>query len=475
MKSLKIQHWIGIGIGFVLIAYLLHFHLQSFGDVSLLGAIVGVEIVVAALWKYDQRFFALLMTTFLAAGMFVPIHGAASVGRWVVLIVGALAGTVIWIRSPRGPFRTIHLMALFCVFTAFISATVSSFIHMASLKALSLGLLFLYCAAGVRLALLQREDRFFHGMLLGCEIATFTTCLLYFGMGMPIWGNPNSLGAVMSIGVFPFLLWGWLVSDAPVMKIRRLLALFCCSYLIRFSLSRAAMVTVTLVTFVFCLALRRYKLLLKIAAIVMFVVALGGMLAPESLNIQLVELKDAFLYKGHKEEGIFGSRAGPWSRSFASIKEHPWFGTGYGTSPTGEDPGLYLGSIASTSETEREHGSSYITVAEWVGLVGVLPFIALIAVTASQVWRVCILMRRTAEVRYYSIPLAMVVLSGFVHASFEDWLFAVGSYLSVFFWVCAFLLSDMLPERGMLSALNSSNRFTGAQWRHEYTEIALRR
>jgi hypothetical protein len=121
------------------------------------------------------------------------------------------------------------------------------------------------------------------------------------------------------------------------------------------------------------------------------------------------------------------------------------FGTGYGTSPTGEDPGLDFGTVASTSEAAREHGSSYITIAEWVGLLGALPFVAILAVTAANVWRVCTWMRRTANPRHYSIPLAMVALSGLVHASFEDWLFAVGSYLCVFFWFFAFLLADLVP------------------------------
>src|ERR1700688_5259389 len=147
-----------------------------------------------------------------------------------------------------------------------------------------------------------------------------------------------------------------------------------------------------------------------------------------------------------------GSRRGPWEQSIASIKEHPLFGTGYGTSPTGVDPGLHFGKISSTSETEREHGSSYITIAEWVGLLGVMPFVALLALALSNVWKVCALMSRTANPRYYSIPLAMVMLAGFVHAGFEDWLFAVGSYLSVFFWTSAFLLSDILPDASMLSA-----------------------
>jgi O-antigen ligase len=169
------------------------------------------------------------------------------------------------------------------------------------------------------------------------------------------------------------------------------------------------------------------------------------MLDPGILNKSLGDLKDAVLYKGHKEEGVLGSRRTPWENSIATIKEHPLFGTGYGTSPTGENRGLRFGTFASTAETSREHGSSYMTIAEWVGLLGVLPFVALLAVTVSNVWKVCAWMKRTADPRHYSIPLAMVVLSGLVHASFEDWLFAVGSYPCVYFWIFAFLLADIAP------------------------------
>jgi O-antigen ligase len=218
------------------------------------------------------------------------------------------------------------------------------------------------------------------------------------------------------------------------------------------------MIAITVVTVVFCLCLHRYKLLVKIVAIVLFLIAASGMMAPEKLNKQLADLRDDFLYKGHISEGIMGSRQGPWEQSIKSIKQHPWFGTGYGTSPTGEDPGVGFGTINSSAETEREHGSSYITIAEWVGLVGVLPFLALLIMTLTNVWKVCGLMNRTREVRYYSIPLAMVVLSGFVHAGFEDWMFAVGSYLSLFFWVCAFVLADLVPNADAVPAPAQSFR-----------------
>jgi len=446
MNSVKPLQWAGIVLGSSLALYFVYSHLQYFGNVSFLGGVLLLEVIIASLWKYDQRFFVLLMITFLWAGMHVPLQGAGTVGRWVVLSVGAVVGSIVWTKTPRRPFGSIHLIAFFCICTAFASATVSPSMQTASLKALSLFLLFLYCAGGARLAVLGREDRFFHGLLWGSEIAVYITAIFYFGLGQSIWGNPNSLGAAMGIGVFPILLWGWFTSDGPVVRLRRLAALLLCTYLVLFSGARAGMASVVLVTLVFCVCLHQYKLLVKVVALVLFLIAVTGMLAPGTLNSKLGDLKDTVLYKGHKEEGIMGSRRTPWEKSIASIKEHPLFGTGYGTSPTGEDPGLSPRTVASSAATAREHGSSYMAIVEWVGLLGVSPFAALLAVTVSNVWKVCAWMNRTADPRHYSIPLTMVVLAGLVHANFEDWLFAAGSYFCVYFWVSAFLLADLVSD-----------------------------
>jgi O-antigen ligase len=442
---LKPWHWVGLALGAGLFFYAVVTHLQSFGSISFLGAILLLEIVVASLWKFDQRFFILLMIAFLWAGMNVPVQSAGTQGRWFVLAAGAVIGYIIWLRAPRRRFRAIHLLAFFCVGAAFVSATVSPYVQMASYKALSLCLLFLYCSAGARLTVVDREERFFRGLILACELAVYGTAVSYFGLGDHIWGNPNSLGAAMSIGVFPILLWGWFKSEGPSAKFRGLIALLLCAYLTIYSLARAGIVTMVVVTLVFCISLHQYRLLVKISALVLVAVAATGMLAPEILSKSTDAMEDIVLYKGHKEQGLLGSRQSPWQKSISSIKSHPWFGTGYGTSPSGEDPGLYFGKFSSSAETAREHGSSYMTITEWVGTLGVVPFLALLGLTGSNVWRVCAWMRRTCEFRHYSIPLAMVVLAGLMHASFEDWLFAVGAYPCVFFWVCAFVLVDLLP------------------------------
>jgi len=442
---LKRWQWAGVALGAVLFFYAVLTHLHYFGSISFLGAVLLIEVVVVSLWKYERRFFLLLMIAFLWAGMHVPLQNAWTGGRWFVLSAGALIGCIIWMRAPRNAFRTIHLLAFFCIGAALVSATVSTFVQMASYKAVSLCLLFLYCSSGARLGVIGREERFFRALVLAGEFAVVITAICYFGLDEQIWGNPNSLGAAMSIGVFPVLLWGWFVSEGPGVRLRRLAVLLLCSVLVIYSLARAGIFSMIVVTLVFCLCLHQYRLLAKIFGLALVLVAMTGMLAPQVLNKALDDVEDSVLYKNHRDQGLFGSRQSPWEKSISVIKAHPLFGTGYGTSPTGEDPGLNFGKFASSAETAREHGSSYMTIMEWVGLLGVMPFLALVCLTASNVWRVCGWMKRTSDFRHYSIPLAMVALSGLVHANFEDWMFAVGAYPCVYFWVFAFLLADILP------------------------------
>src|SRR5271157_2623099 len=216
MKSLKPLQLAGIGLGVAVALYALVAHLQYFSSMSFLGAIFLAEVIVASLWKYNERFFILLMIAFLWAGMHVPMQGAWTSGRWLVLSVGALAGFIAWMMGSRTGFKSYHLVALFCVGAAFVSATVSPYLQMASFKAISLCLLFLYCSSGMRRGVLGREQRFFQALLWAVEIVVYLTAISYLGLGARIWGNPNSLGAAMSIGVFPVLLWGWFTSEGYV-------------------------------------------------------------------------------------------------------------------------------------------------------------------------------------------------------------------------------------------------------------------
>ncbi len=77
-----------------------------------------------------------------------------------------------------------------------------------------------------------------------------------------------------------------------------------------------------------------------------------------------------------------------------------------------------------------------------------LPFVLLLALVIHAVFRVFFWIRQTGSAFHYSVPLMMVVVAGLTHAAFEDWLFAVGYYLTVLFWTLAFLLVDLAPAPG---------------------------
>ena len=431
-------------IGVLAGSYLAYSHLGYFSNVSFLGGVLLLQVVVVCLWNYAARFFPFVMIVFMWAGMNVPLQSTWTAGRWMVLAAGTGVGVVLWLRTPSPHFGTLHLVALSCVSAAFVSASLSPYPKMAFLKALSLLLLFTYCSAGARLAVFGRGIRFFQGLLLGCEIVVYGTAACYFVLGKQVWGNPNSLGAAMSIGVFPILLWGWRVSELAVLRRRRLIALLGCVYLIFFSGARAGMAAMVIVSLLFCFCLRQYRLMAQVTMLFLALIAVKGVLGPESLDKQAADAKDSILYKGHKAEGVLGSRKAPWEATMAGFRDHPYFGTGYGTSPTGEDPGA-IAQFSSSAETSREHGSSYMTIAEWVGLIGVLPFALLLGTTAFNVGRVGVWLRRTPDPHHFAVPLAAVLVAGFVHAGFEDWLFAVGAYPCVFFWVFAFILNDLVP------------------------------
>jgi O-antigen ligase len=461
MISDKVLRVVGVALGVVLALYFLRFSVGHFANVNFLGGLLFLEVLIACVWKYEERFFLLTIVAFVWAGVGIPLHGAWTAARWAVLATGAVVGFIGWLKKARVQFSAFHLIALFCAGSAFVSATTSPLPEMAALKALSLFLMFLYGSAGARAAAFGREERFFRGLLWGCEIAVYITAIAYLGLGYRFWGNPNSLGTAMSILAFPVLLWGWFTSEPGPPRWRRLAVLLLCTYLVFFSLERAGMAAIVLLTLAFCFCLRQYKVLMKIAVVALSLVAAAGIVSPDALSEKAASFRDAVLYKGQKEQGVLGSRRSPWDETVSNLKEHPWFGTGYGTSLSEQNTVVSVGKYASTADTSREHGSSYMTIIEWVGLLGVVPFVALVGLNGFHVLRVGLWLRRTEHASHYSVPLAMVLFAGFFHAGFEDWMFAVGSYPTIFFWSLSFILVDLLPPHAVSVPLQQN---TAGHW-----------
>jgi O-antigen ligase len=192
------------------------------------------------------------------------------------------------------------------------------------------------------------------------------------------------------------------------------------------------------------MVLRRKKLLIKGALLALAALAVTTLVAPDKLVSFTEESTSNVFYKGHRETGILGSRKSPWQQTVRVISEHPWFGSGFGTSPTGQEEngeGMY----SSNTDTNREHGSSYLAILEWVGLLGVVPFAGLLSILLWKVGQALVWLSHSQRAEHALVPILLVVVGGLVHAIFEDWLFAVGYYFTIFFWTFAFVLFDFMP------------------------------
>jgi O-antigen ligase len=419
-------------------------------NTQFLGFLIFAQVVFAAVWDYRQRFFLFLLTVFLFAGTAVPPLGFWDMARWFVLGVGAVAGLLQYLRSGRYRFEGFHLVAFFCVIAAAVSASVSSYPTDSLFKVLSFFLLLLYASCGIRWAVAGAELSFFLRLRWFCEALTYVTAICYFTLRYNFFGNPNSLGAVMGVLVVPVLLWGVFVAEGAPSHKRAIFALLLSVVLLATSYARAGMLAAAISSVLICLALRRFRVMLMLTAVALLAALAAVVIAPPA--DESVSLTSAFIYKGHRAEGVLGSRKSPWQQSVSSVSEHPWFGTGFGTSATGAMVSTDFSNFRSAARNSREHGNSYLALLEWVGLLGVWPFVGLLMMTGTNIARSLGRMRRAGTACSPLVPIVAVLVAGLIHAAFEDWLFAIGYYLCVVFWGLAFVQVDILaaPESNRL-------------------------
>jgi O-antigen ligase len=427
-------------LGLLVLAYLAYSRPGYFTSQTYLGGLLLLEFLAAAVWMYRRVFFPLVVLAFLLAGVDLPVGSIWTALRWVFLCVGALAGAFIMLKERRHHFGLFHVLALFGVLATLVSAAVSQYPGVTLLKALSLLLLFVYASTGARLAVTGREDRFFAGLLTGSEV--FVGAVAGFHViGIDAMGNPNSLGAVMGMFGAPILLWGTLVSEKPFDRGRRMVLYGIAMYLTYASHARAGMVAALISSGLLCVALRKYRLLARGVIVVAVLVALSAILQPDNFSNTVTTV----LYKGDPEHVLLSSRQSPWQSAMKRINDHFWFGTGLGTIETAESTNVRA-VFSSNSKVTTENGSSYLTILSGVGVLGALPFALLLLLLSGKIFRTIAGLRKTGNAHHPAIPLAMVMLAGLTHAAFEDWLFAPGNYLCLFFWSLAFIFVDVAPS-----------------------------
>ena len=410
-----------------------------FTDPTQMVELVGLELLVVAVWMYRRLFLPVVLVSFLFAGSNLPVGHGWTAARWVVLGIAALVGALILVRERLYRFGLFHVLALFAVLTASISAAVSLYPDVALLKVLSMLLLFVYAATGVRVAAIGREEHFFRGLLIGCEIFVAANAVFY-AVGIAAMGNPNSLGAVMGVVGAPILCWGVLQGGKPWVYRRRLFLFAMSIYLVFLSHARAGIGAALISSALLCIVLRKYKLLMQGATLLVMVLAAVGLLRPTAIS----SLPTSVVYK-NKTGSILASRISPWETTMDNIREHPWFGMGLGTTASDTDASEQHGTFASTETVTAEHGSSYLAILSGVGMIGIIPFALLLLLLVSRIVRTFMLVQGPTDAPLPALVLATVIVAGLLHAGFEDWMFAPGNYLCVFFWAVAFLFNDFAP------------------------------
>ncbi|HEX8814007.1 MAG TPA: O-antigen ligase family protein [Terriglobales bacterium] len=412
-------------------------------DPGILAILTAIEFILAAVWSFRSRFFLVLMAAFMWAGIGLPFAAAWTSGRWFVLVAGVSAGCLAYLKESQLHLAAFHFAAFMCAATAIVSANISDFPQAALLKALSLSLLFLYGLTGARLAALGREKQFLSSLVIACEGLIYACGVAYFGFHYRLLGNPNSLGAIMGVVAVPLFLWEILSSEHRNRRLRFTIAMMVALLLLFGSYARAGIVAAIFSSLLLCIAAGRYRALIKGACLALLLAVTAATLTPRP---ETSDLTSTFLYKGKREQGLLGSRRSVWDNTVAVIEAHPWLGVGFGTSKTSDEE-IQPSEFAFHSEQPitREHGNSYLAITEWVGLLGDLPFLFLLSLIVVNAARIFIALRRSGKVIAPAVPIATIMVAGLVHAAFEDWLFAVGYYLCVFFWSLAFILADLAP------------------------------
>jgi O-antigen ligase len=307
---------------------------------------------------------------------------------------------------------------------------------MTILKALSLAALFIYASIGVRILWARNPEPFVRKLVRMAEGLVYFSAVCYF-VSLDVWGNPNSLGLIMGCICWPVLLWRSIIPAPRHEHARHFISLFICGALLVHSLARASILSASLVSVFLLLGTRRYRILLLGMSLFAAILLSMFLVVPERFQ----DASETFVFKKGVHGNLADSRQKPWERSLHSFQEHPWLGLGFGAADNSAEWRL---DYITQGQLTRERGSSYLTLLETTGILGILPFALLLLALIREIWRVFLWLRRSGKVNQPAIVAAAIILGGLVNAFFEDWMFAAGYYFCVIFWVLAFSLRDWM-------------------------------
>src|ERR1700682_2644946 len=218
----------------------------------------------------------------------------------------------------------------------------------------------------------------------------------------------------MGVVIFPVLFWCVLLADDPNLRSHRTFSLCLAAHLLYSSVSRAGILASMLAVALACVLLRRGKLLAKGAFVLVLMCAMIAVVQPGRFDDLVSSFTEDLVYKGKVEQGLFGCRKSPWQTSIGVIQESPWFGSGFGTDLSQDGPFAAPSAFRTMAGASFEHGNSYLALLQYVGVLGIVPFLILLFLILRLTYRVGCCMWRTEDPRHYAVPLALVCLAGLI-------------------------------------------------------------
>ncbi len=287
----------------------------------------------------------------------------------------------------------------------------------------------------------------FYNQLFFLFLMIISSFLVYLGIGgddnfyfgrqffKSYFGNPNSVGALIGIFIIPVFASKVLMAKDSGKKSIALLCFVFAIFFLFWSFSRAGILAGLISGIVLVLFLLPRRIF--VFYLLLFILFLGF---ERQIKHQYFEyFYSQWVQKGRATEtDIFSSRRTIWENAFDVAKERLWSGYGFGAN---EDISQSAEIGYHSFELRRRTENSYLTVFEQLGIPGLIVLL-LIMISLCNPIPILFLKKIVSRDRYIIIVmLYSIIIGGFVNAIFEDWLFSVGSFICVLFWIIAGMFS----------------------------------
>ncbi|UCF80986.1 MAG: O-antigen ligase family protein [Acidobacteriota bacterium] len=370
--------------------------------------------------------------------------------RWLVLAVGLLPFVWRAVSQYRGRMVLTRYHLAWIAFLVFIftSSLYSENFLLTFAKSISVLLVFLAMAVML----------YYHLKFNPKDFGTLMVMLAYSNVVVTVWsflhvigaagavgktvlGNPNSLGAFLTL-TLPYVVYQFYNSMNRPVRISWLVLVGMNFFFLLRTHSRASLLGVLVGVSLYWFARNRAGFAYFVGLLFLaFVMQITFSPAMRHSFLQ------TYIYKGSVTGDALRSRRSTWERQWDVFKKYPLTGVGFGLS---EGCGKYWTFSLSSGAAMKESGSSLMMLMEGGGLpaavLGYLPPLMLIYYGGQRYRRIILERSTLSEEEDRMCVLLAGCVGGFINCQFEGWLYAAGSMWSIFFWYQAALLLYVLTS-----------------------------